>query len=63
MITYGFLTYYDGKISIPNKEILEKFKILLSEENDLSYYYKMIKNSDNMIKATLEKDTKTMCEI
>ncbi|ORX44295.1 hypothetical protein BCR32DRAFT_331011 [Anaeromyces robustus] len=25
MVTFGFLTYYDGKISIPNKELEEKF--------------------------------------
>lgn len=24
MVTYGFLTYYEGEISIPNNELLEK---------------------------------------
>jgi len=64
MVTYGFLTYYRGKISIPNKELLEKFKELLREQKDnMKYYYDMIENSDKMIKATLNKDTNKMCEI
>ncbi len=43
MVTFGFLSYYRGEISIPNKELLEKFKILLNLNKDLNYYYDMIK--------------------
>jgi len=63
MITYGFLSYYNGEISIPNKEILEKFKKLLKQDSDLEYYYNMINNSDKMIKATFNKNTTEMCKI
>ncbi|ORX35495.1 hypothetical protein BCR32DRAFT_288638, partial [Anaeromyces robustus] len=36
MVTFGFLTYYDGKISIPNKELEEKFKkeVIQKDKND-----------------------------
>jgi len=63
MVTFGFLTYYHGKIFIPNQELLEIFKILLREEEGLKCYYDMIENSDEMVKATLNKDTKTIGKI
>jgi len=32
MVTFGFLTYYDGKISIPNKELQEEFIKILKKK-------------------------------
>ena len=32
MVTYGFLTYCNGKISIPNKELQEEFKKILKKK-------------------------------
>ncbi|MGN1184840.1 MAG: hypothetical protein ACI4R7_06385 [Oliverpabstia sp.] len=29
MIVYGFLTYEDGKVMIPNKELMNKFEDML----------------------------------
>ncbi|KAG4097810.1 hypothetical protein H8356DRAFT_412454 [Neocallimastix lanati (nom. inval.)] len=64
MVTFGYLTYYNGKISIPNKELKEEFiKALNDKESDLQYFYKMIKNSDEMLEVTLHKNVKRMCEI
>ncbi|KAG4097811.1 hypothetical protein H8356DRAFT_1291734 [Neocallimastix lanati (nom. inval.)] len=64
MVTFGYLTYYNGKISIPNKELKEEFiKALNDKESDLQYFYKMIKNSDEMLEMTLHKNVKRMCEI
>lgn len=37
--------------------------VLLNQEKNLKYYYNMIENSDEMVKATLNKDTKTVCKI
>ena len=35
MVFYGYLTYYDGKISIPNDELKEKFiKLYNKIENE-----------------------------
>ncbi|OUM58919.1 hypothetical protein PIROE2DRAFT_15705 [Piromyces sp. E2] len=38
MVAYGLLTYYDGKIFIPNKEIFQIFKNSLRKNNDLIIY-------------------------
>jgi len=45
MVTFGFLTYYNDEISIPNEELLEKFIMFLRDDNDLEYYYNLIENS------------------
>ncbi|ORX65568.1 hypothetical protein BCR32DRAFT_286471 [Anaeromyces robustus] len=63
MVTFGFLTYYDGKISIPNKELEEKFINVLRKYNDLEYYYNMINNSGKMLEMTLKKNPKEICKI
>lgn len=34
MVVYGLLTYQDGEVSIPNRELMEKFdELLLSNES------------------------------
>ncbi|ORX65570.1 hypothetical protein BCR32DRAFT_113801 [Anaeromyces robustus] len=63
MVTFGFLTYYDGKISIPNKELEEKFVKVLRKYKDLKYYYNMINNSEEMLKMTLKKNPEEICKI
>jgi len=63
MVTFGFLTYYDGKISIPNNELKEKFIDTLGERSDMRHFYELIKNSNKMLERTLEKDVKAMCEL
>ncbi|ORX64854.1 hypothetical protein BCR32DRAFT_272944 [Anaeromyces robustus] len=63
MVTFGFLTYYDGKISIPNKELEEKFIDVLKDNDDLEYYYNMINNSEEMLKMTLKKNPEEICKI
>jgi len=63
MVSFGFLTYYDGKISIPNTELKEKFIEVLKSNNYLKVFFDMIKNSDKMLKVTLEMKSKEMCEI
>ncbi|KAL6602446.1 hypothetical protein U3516DRAFT_559220 [Neocallimastix sp. 'constans'] len=63
MVTYGFLTYCKEEISIPNKELEEKFIDALKDRSDMKYFYDMIENSEEMLKATLNKNVKRMCEI
>ncbi|KAG4097821.1 hypothetical protein H8356DRAFT_1275079 [Neocallimastix lanati (nom. inval.)] len=64
MVTFGYLTYYKGKISIPNEELREEFiKALRNNKSDMQYIYDMIKNSDEMLEVTLHKNVKRMCEI
>lgn len=63
MVVYGFLSYEDGKVSIPNKELMDKFADMLRRESSLGYIYRLAKESDRMLQATLSGDTKTMEEI
>ena len=62
MIVYGFLSYYDGTIRIPNKELMKEFEKALKDES-FGEVMTIVKNSSNMLKATLKKDTKTMEKI
>lgn len=63
MVVYGFLSYSDGSVSIPNRELMEKFMDMLLKEPSLGYVYRLAKESERMLKATLEGDTVTMAEI
>lgn len=63
MIVYGFLTYEGGKVSIPNRELMEKFADMLRKEPSLGYVYALAKESNRMLTATLSGDTDTMTEI
>jgi hypothetical protein len=62
MVVYGFLTYYQGKVSIPNKELMMKFEDVL-EKKELGYVSKLALKSEEMLNATLRGDTETMEEI
>lgn len=63
MVVYGFLSYEDRSVSIPNRELLERFEDMLKKEKDLGYVNRLAKESERMLKATLEGDTATMAEI
>jgi hypothetical protein len=63
MLVYGFLSYDNGYVSIPNKELMDKFRDMLMKEADLGYIYRLAKKSEKMLKATLIGDTQTMVEI
>lgn len=63
MVVYGFLSYENGKVSIPNKELMDKFSIMLQKEPSLGYVYSLAKESRRMLQATIAGDTRTMCEI
>ena len=63
MVVYGFLSYYQGKVYIPNKELMDKFDEMLQKESSLGYVYNLAKESERMLQATLNKDTCIMEEI
>lgn len=60
MIVYGFLTAVDGWVSIPNKELMDKFVDMVKKENSLGYVYSLAKESERMLAATKAGDTATM---
>ncbi|MCD8133254.1 MAG: ATP-binding protein [Clostridiales bacterium] len=63
MVVYGFLNYEDGKVHIPNKELMDEFARIIREKEDLGYIYNLAVASDQMLSATLKGDTKKMEEI
>lgn len=63
MVVYGFLSYENGKVSIPNKELMDRFDEMLQREPSLGYVYRLARASDRMLEATLSGDVDTMAEI
>ena len=62
MIVLGFLSYYDGYLKIPNKELMKEFEKALKDQA-FGYVSKIIENSKTMLKATVNGDTKVVEEI
>ena len=63
MVVYGLLTYEDGEVFIPNEELMIKFSETLQEHESLGYIYRLARESEKMLRATLENDTETMAQI
>lgn len=63
MVIYGLLTYEDGEVFIPNRELMYKYDELLLTNENLGYVYRLARESERMLKATLMGDTHTMSEI
>ena len=63
MIVYGFLSYENGNVRIPNKELMNKFDDMIQKEEGLGYVYRVAKESERMLKATLAGKTRIMEEI
>ena len=63
MVVYGLLTFTQGKVYIPNRELMLKYEELLQNEKSLGYVYQLAHISDQMLKATLSGNTEKMVEI
>ncbi len=63
MVVYGFLNYENGSVSIPNRELMEKFDDMLMRESSLGYVHRLSVQSERMLKATKAGDTSAMAEI
>lgn len=63
MVVYGFLKYEKGRVSVPNRELMEKFSDMLRKEPSLGYVYRLANISSKMLQATLAGDMDTMSEI
>ena len=59
MIVYGFLSYYDGRIKIPNKELMKEFEKALKDES-FGEVMNMVKKSEITLKATLREDAESV---
>ena len=62
MIVLGFLSYNDGYLKIPNKELMIEFEKALRDKS-FGYVSEIIENSRTMLKATVNKDTETVEKI
>lgn len=63
MVIYGLLTYENGRVMIPNKELMDQYNELFMSNADLGYVHDTTRISAKMLKATLAGDTNTMEEI
>ncbi len=63
MVVYGFLNYANGYVSIPNKELMDKFAEVVQREPSLGNVYKLAKESGRMLAATKAGDVETMTEL
>ena len=63
MVVYGLLTYENGQVFIPNKELMDKFNELLLTKASLGYVHQLALKSEQMLQATLHGDTETMSSI
>ena len=52
MVVYGFLSYYKGRLSIPNYELMEKYQHVLSR-NSMGEVKEIVDRSRDMLEATL----------
>lgn len=63
MVVYGFLNYENGYVSIPNKELMDKFADMLQKEPSLGYVYRLAAESSKMLQATKDGNTELMSKI
>ena len=63
MVVYGLLTYENKMVSVPNKELMDKFNELLLNNDSLGYVYSLARESERMLAATLAGDINIMADI
>lgn len=55
MVVFGFLTYYDGYLRIPNHELMEKYQRVLARDS-MGAVKEIVDSSRQMLEATLATD-------
>lgn len=54
MIIYGLLSYHEGALHIPNKELMLEFQKALRDD-DFGYVAELVRNSEEVLNATLDR--------
>ncbi len=54
MIIYGLLSYHDGELRIPNRELMLEFQKALKDD-DFGQVAELVRNSEKILTATLEQ--------
>lgn len=62
MVVYGFLSYHDGVLEIPNRELMEKFEGVLARDS-MGAVKAIVEQSREMLQATLSCDEVRTAEI
>lgn len=62
MVVYGFLSYYQGKVRIPNHELMEKYQEVLERES-FGELKEIVDRSREMLKATLNGEEQKVASI
>ena len=62
MVVYGFLSYHDGYLRIPNHELMEKFQRVLSRKS-MGSIREIVLRSREMLEATLEGKEEKVAQI
>ena len=61
MVVFGFLSYHDHELRIPNRELMEKFEKVLKRES-MGAIAEITKQSKAVLQATLAKDSDTVAQ-
>ncbi|MCD7892934.1 MAG: ATP-binding protein [Erysipelotrichaceae bacterium] len=62
MVIFGFLTYHDDYLTIPNHELMLKFEKILNRK-DMGDYHEIVKKSKLILKATQDKDEELLASM
>ncbi|NBI73407.1 AAA family ATPase [Clostridiaceae bacterium] len=62
MVVYGFLSYYDGKLTIPNHELMEKYQKVLSRDS-MGEVKEIVGRSKEMLEATLACNSERVAQL
>ncbi len=62
MVVYGFLSYYNGTLRIPNHELMEKFQQVLSRDS-MGGVKQIVETSKKMLEATLAMDEQIVANL
>ena len=61
MVVFGFLSYHDGFLRIPNYELMEKFQNLLKRKS-MGTVAEIVNNSKNVLDATIALDAQKVAQ-
>ena len=61
MVLFGFLSYHDGFLSIPNYELMEKYQYVLKRDS-MKEVYEIVRQPKEIVQATLDGNAKKAAE-
>ncbi|MCD7893427.1 MAG: ATP-binding protein [Erysipelotrichaceae bacterium] len=62
MVIYGFLTYHDGCLYVPNHELMLKYEQVLAQKN-MGGVHDIVERSERILEATLNKNEEILAQL